>query len=490
MIPAALRTTGPERLAGAVGARVVRVGETALVVAGSTDQLRDVATGPYAGEPARRVRVVVAYWRHTPWSAPVAPAPHLVRHRVARPHLRRGSAVVSLRYDRPVPLGDAVRSALTALAPTAPLRAPVSTAPARFGDTGINPRDRESAARFDATRVNPRGRRPVAYLPDAASLVLDVPRFDAATLAKLRDTGTVTVGARAGAASVAALCATGVLVDAAALPAPTRALLAPELVAVLDEPAPAADPLAIEARSVRQRREALRHHAAALGEPPTVTAILATRRPELLGPALAMLAGQTYPRLEVVLCLHGVAAPAGLAAALGDRPHQIVEVPGDASFGTVLGLATARASGTLVTKVDDDDTYGPEHVWDLVLARHYSGATLVGKGSELVFLEDKGTVLRRRSGVPEQFGEMVSGGTMLLAKGDVEAVGGWRPVPRSVDLGLIQRLTRAGGTIYRTHPLGYVYHRRATGHTWDPGEEYFLRNASATWSAIPPDGLA
>ena len=478
MISAERKAAAPERLAATVGTRVVRLGAAALVVAGSTDRLRDVASGPFAAEPTRRVRIVVAYWRHTPWSAPVAPAPHLVRHRVARPHLRRGTAVVTLRYARPVPLGDAIRSALTALAPTdpRPARAPVLIGPVRF----------------DATRVNPRGRRPAAYRPDAPRLVLDSPGFDAATLARLRDTRAVTVGAGIGPAALAALCATGVLVDAAAVPPTTRAALHPELRDLLDAPPPADDPLAVEARSVRQRRAALRHHAAGLAaaEPPAVSAILATRRPELLGPALAMLAGQTYPNLEIVLCLHGVAAPPGLAAALGGRPHQIVEVPAEASFGAALGLATARAGGTLVTKVDDDDTYGPEHLWDLVLSRHYSGATLVGKGSELVFLERRGTVVRRRSGVPEAFGEMVSGGTMLLAKGDVTAVGGWRPVPRSVDLGLIQRLVRAGGTIYRTHPLGYVYHRRATGHTWDPGEDYFLRNAWTTWPEIPPDALA
>jgi hypothetical protein len=477
LISAELRASAPERLADAVGTRVVRLGTTALVVAGSVDQLRDVAAGPHATEPASRVRVVVAYWRHTPWSAPVAPARHLVRHRVARPHLRRGSVVVSLRYAQPVPLGDAIRSALTALAPTDPWPRP---APVVVGP-----------ARFDATRINPRGRRPAAYRSDAPSLVLDSPLFDATTLARLRGARAVTVGACIGPAALAALCATGVLVDASAVPPTTRAELAPELLTVLSAPPPGpdADPLAVEARSVRQRRAALHHHAAGL-DPPPVSAILATRRPELLGPVLAMLAAQTYPRLEIVLCLHGVAAPAGIAEALAGRPHQVVEVPAEVSFGTVLGLATARAAGTLVTKVDDDDTYGPEHVWDLVLARHYSGATLVGKGSELVFLESRGTVVRRRSGVPEAFGEMVSGGTMLLAKGDIEAVGGWRPVLRSVDLGLIQRLVRAGGTIYRTHPLGYVYHRRATGHTWDPGEDYFLRNASTTWPAIPPDALA
>jgi hypothetical protein len=84
---------------------------------------------------------------------------------------------------------------------------------------------------------------------------------------------------------------------------------------------------------------------------------------------------------------------------------------------------------------------------------------------------------------------MVAGGTMLIAKGDLESVGGWRPVPRSVDLGLIDRLRRDGAMIYRTHALGYIYHRRATGHTWDPGDQYFLDAAFARWPGLPPLAL-
>ncbi|GAB3810496.1 hypothetical protein [Micromonospora zhanjiangensis] len=143
-----------------------------------------------------------------------------------------------------------------------------------------------------------------------------------------------------------------------------------------------------------------------------------------------------------------------------------------------------------MTKVDDDDSYGVDHVWDLVLARHYSGATLVGKGAEFVHLEDLNITVRRPSGRAEYDGDLVAGGTMLIARGDLEAVGGWRPVPRSVDLGLIQRLRRAGARIYRTHPLGYVYHRRATGHTWDPGQRYFLTTAHTQWDGIPTDAYA
>jgi hypothetical protein len=161
-----------------------------------------------------------------------------------------------------------------------------------------------------------------------------------------------------------------------------------------------------------------------------------------------------------------------------------VRVGGDVPFGEALGRATARASGTLVTKFDDDDTYGPEHIWDLVLARHYSGATMVGKGTEFVYLEGANITVRRRSGQPEAEDTIVAGGTMLISRGELEELGGWRPVPRSVDRGLLDRVIRAGATIYRTHPLGYLYHRRAQGHTWAAEDEFFLRSARQQWDGL------
>ena len=163
----------------------------------------------------------------------------------------------------------------------------------------------------------------------------------------------------------------------------------------------------------------------------------------------------------------------------------MVPVAGEVSFGVALGLATARASGSLVTKVDDDDTYGPEHVWDLVLARGFSGATLVGKGIEFVYLEDADVTVRRRSGQPETYTDAVAGGTMLIARSELEELGGWRPVPRSVDRGLLDRVNRSGAPIYRTHPLGYLYHRRAAGHTWAADDEFFLRGVRQRWPGLP-----
>jgi hypothetical protein len=289
-----------------------------------------------------------------------------------------------------------------------------------------------------------------------------------------------------------ALAMTGVVLSAPGLDGAVAELLAPELRAILTEPltGPATGPLEQETRSVRQRRAALRGHSVQFGpdvDSPTVTALLATRRAEHLPGILRAIAGQTYPYLEILLCLHGIGLPDECRDYLDHcgRSVEVVAVPGEVSFGIALGLATRLAGGRLITKFDDDDTYGPEHVWDLVLARSYSGATLVGKGIEFVHLEGANMTVRRRSGRPESDTDVVAGGTMLIARDDLEALGGWRPVPRSVDRGLLDRVNRAGGTVYRTHPLGYLYHRRSVGHTWAADDDFFLRHARQRWPGIP-----
>jgi len=300
---------------------------------------------------------------------------------------------------------------------------------------------------------------------------------------------------------LAQLAATGAVLHGPALPPSVADLIAKPLLDVLVEPWPDADPFAREVRSVRQRRAALRGHGAparlaglvaqtfpGLAGPPPVSAIVVTRRPDFLPEIVRQLAAQTYPRLELVVGLHGADLDGPARAALDGcgRPFDVTVLPAGLSFGEALGATTARARGSLVTKVDDDDHYGPEHVWDLVLAREYSGATLVGKAAEFVHLRALAVTARRLALRPEHYGPPVAGGTMLIARGDLEAVGGWRPVPRSVDLGLVDRVIGNGGLVYRTHPLGYVYERRTDGHTGDVELGDFLRRSGQQWTGLPP----
>lgn len=250
-----------------------------------------------------------------------------------------------------------------------------------------------------------------------------------------------------------------------------------------------------ELLSIAMRREALRTHslrararqvcAAAGAEAPPlplVSVTLATCRPALLRAAAANVAMQTYPRLELVLALHGPGFGAEqVEAALHDfkRPVKLLRLGADLPLGAVLQAAAAAAGGSLLAKMDAAAAYGPEHLWDLVLAREYSGAALVGKFPATVYLSRLDRTVRRRAMPAEVFSHDIAGAALLLSRTDLARAGGWRPLPRREDKALIEDVARAGGTVYRTHDTGFLCVRHGAGHTWEADDERFLAGAES-----------
>ncbi len=277
---------------------------------------------------------------------------------------------------------------------------------------------------------------------------------------------------------------------------PLRSILSPRLDALVPQRVDDV-PHEVDARellSVRLRREALRGHSTAawwrrvadvvtlaLPPPPCVSILLTTNRPEQLDHALRQIANQAYPRTELVAVLHGDAFDDGARRRIKRQagcPATVVRVAPDRPFGEAADLGSQVASGDVVTKFDDDDWYDAEHLWDVVLALQYSGAELVGKAAELVYLADEGVTLRRFVGGGESFGSRTfAGGTLALRRETLRSLGGWRHVRRRLDQALIEDVLAAGGTTYRTHGFGYVLHRHGHGHTWEPGPRYFLDQA-------------
>ncbi len=152
----------------------------------------------------------------------------------------------------------------------------------------------------------------------------------------------------------------------------------------------------------------------------------------------------------------------------------------------MLNAATAEANGPLLAKMDDDDVYGAEHLWDLVLAHEYSGAALVGKFPATVYLSRPDRTVRRRRVRSETWSRSITGGTMLIAKAELERVGGWRRVRRHEDEALINDVLRAGGGVYRTHDAGFVQVRHGEQHTWEMDDDDFLAQAEAVYPGWHP----
>ncbi|GHC93386.1 hypothetical protein GCM10007079_42730 [Nocardiopsis terrae] len=264
-----------------------------------------------------------------------------------------------------------------------------------------------------------------------------------------------------------------------------------------------ADELLREEHSIRLRRAALRLHGqrtrwyrSGPGAPvePSVSVVLCTRRPEMVGFALRQVARQRGVDVELVLALHGFGLDApGVAEAVdayrAPGRELVVWEPGEGLvLGSVLNGAIARAGGSLVAKMDDDDWYGPDHLSDLVLARRYSGADLAGCATEYYHLEHLGLTVRRS--VPsERFVRHVTGAAMLTDRTVLEEVGGFRPMGLGEDNALLDDVRDMGGSIYRTHGLGSVIRRRRTGHTWREASGYFLREPQRQWRGWRPSAL-
>jgi hypothetical protein len=214
---------------------------------------------------------------------------------------------------------------------------------------------------------------------------------------------------------------------------------------------------------------------------PTVSVLLATKRPDDLAQALTMVRRQTHQRLQLVVGLHGSAwtddaERAVQSAGLDDV--RIRRFDSSLNLGEVLAGLTGLADGEFVTKWDDDDWYGTDHILDLLLASDYTGADLVGKAAEFVRLESIDLTIRRFAQGAESMSTTIAGGALFLRRSVLADVGGWPSAARQVDRLLIDSILRDGGAVYRTHGFGYVLRRRSEGHTWSVEDGYFLRQAS------------
>lgn len=352
---------------------------------------------------------------------------------------------------------------------------------------------------------------PVGFVqrPPQGPVALDAHRgATAAYAAELRDHERVDIDWGAAPAdvarTVAGLAMAGVPLTTATVPPEAAGVLGPGLADLLATGVETRDHLRREEHSVLLRRTALLTHstlawrsrlAAAAGLRsdlfPSLSVVLATRRPEQLEFALAQVAAQRGVAAELVLATHGFEADLGsVRDALGGVPFTLVPMGADAIFGDVLNAGVAAAGGELVVKMDDDDWYGPDFLLDLLLARHYSGAEVVGTTAEFVYLTASDRTVRRNKPT-EVAARSVAGGTMLLGRDHLRSLGGFRRVRRFVDASLLSAVHTTGGTVYRAHGLGYVLRRTPSGHTWDAPDDFFLDPATLDqqWPGFAPSRL-
>ena len=367
-----------------------------------------------------------------------------------------------------------------------------------------------SVPAFDLLGYNPIGWRdgddevgalgPIDLLPSGTEAHRVVGRGNLRRLRRIRhleDTAAFHADIATRAGDLARLAAQGVVVHVADGDRRLAPLLGKRLYGLMTTDVDTADGFARERIGIEMRRAALRQHSTwgrarpCRRDLPLVSILLATKRPGFLPWALANVARQTYPAVELVLALHGEGfADVERRVARLPQPAKVLRVPANVTLGAVLDAAGGAATGTLLAKMDDDDLYGPEHLWDLVLAREYSQAELVGKWPEHVYLASADRTIRWRNGGGERYyASSPAGGTLLISRSDLRDCGGWRQASAAVDTLLAEDVVCAGGRVYRTHGAGFVLMRHGLHHTWNDrhaAEDVFLAKADCVWPGFQP----
>ncbi|MDQ1292582.1 MAG: hypothetical protein QG608_462 [Actinomycetota bacterium] len=225
---------------------------------------------------------------------------------------------------------------------------------------------------------------------------------------------------------------------------------------------------------------------------PTVTAVVATMRPQFLDQVIANVAGQTHRPLQLVLVPHGIDVPRAdfLAKArdAGLEDVVILPQPSEKTLGAIQNAGIEAADGELVAKMDDDDLYLPEYLADYLDARRLTGAPVLGKMTHYVHFEGTGATTLKLLRAENRWSKFLVGAT-LLAERDLLRRYGFGDSRQGEDTNLIRRLVDDGVPMWSADRFNFcVMRRNSGGHTWALSlEELLASNGLLVFYGQPHD---
>lgn len=219
-------------------------------------------------------------------------------------------------------------------------------------------------------------------------------------------------------------------------------------------------------------------------EYPSLSVLISTARPSDLLAILLQLEKQTLPRFELILGLHNFDlnnAHRSAIKTLEKRNVRVVFQNFDKSFtlGKILTSLGKLSKGEFIAKMDDDDTYGPHHLSDLLELIIIKQADVVGRAMNFVYVEALDLTVRRMTSqgisMANVWTDWVCGGTILAKRTSAEAAGWFGTGKNAVDTFLLQGIKSNGGKIWRTYGAGYIYHRKIAAQTYATSYSKYLR---------------
>ncbi|HEY8456633.1 MAG TPA: methyltransferase domain-containing protein [Actinopolymorphaceae bacterium] len=227
-------------------------------------------------------------------------------------------------------------------------------------------------------------------------------------------------------------------------------------------------------------------------EPPSVSVILPTNRPEQLTHAIEQVAIQRHRPLQLVLVLHGIDLDPKVvrdkARAAGIQDVVVRTADRELTLGACLNLGIEAADGEYLAKMDDDNIYGEYYLTDMLLPFSYTRAGIVGKGAHYVYLQSSKTTILRFAWLEHSYASLVQGGSIVATR-DVLRELRFADRTGGEDTDLLRRARAERILIYSPDRFNFVSVRRSdpSSHTWDVSDDEVMRNSQVAFEGSPEE---
>ncbi|MET3948373.1 spore maturation protein CgeB [Arthrobacter sp. UYCu512] len=225
---------------------------------------------------------------------------------------------------------------------------------------------------------------------------------------------------------------------------------------------------------------------------PSVSALVSTMRPHQLEHILQTVGRQRGVDVELVLLTHGFEADADHLAHLAHinnvGKYKALAAANALSLGECLNLCVAASTGTILSKMDDDDYYAPNYLIDMLHTLSYSGADVVGKQAHYMHFLSSGATVLRAAHMEHRFSRLVMGPT-ITARREIFEAHPFEPLRRGEDTAFLGSVLSAKGSIYSADRFNFCQMRSPDGHTWSVSDEELARTAEPMFYGDPREKI-
>lgn len=226
---------------------------------------------------------------------------------------------------------------------------------------------------------------------------------------------------------------------------------------------------------------------AALGQPPdgsvwiprqpTISTILCTNRPQNIPSAVQTIGSQVGVDLELVIVCHGCEPEEQslrrMAETYGLTKVQVIHAPAEWTLGECLNAGVAASHGDVITKMDDDDWYGPNYLQDQLSVMRVTGADIVGKLASYMYVEYADLTLLRFPEQEHRWTDFVLGPTIMANKSVFFKIP-FESRTTGEDSSFLRSASDAGYKIYASDRFNFRQFRGQRGHTWQVESQQIL----------------